>query len=61
MDEGTLEAVTFDGVELTCRVGLDVSMYLLYQPKKVRLGQVRALVDFLREELEEKQAQAWKE
>ena len=61
LEEGALEEVTFDGVDLTCRVGPEVSVYLLYQPKKVRLGQVRALVDFLREELEEKQTQAWKE
>ena len=54
LEEGALETIDFDGMRLTCTSGPEVSVYLLYPPKKVRLGQVRALVDFLREELEER-------
>lgn len=45
--DGRLEVVTLEDAELSCIQGPEASLYLLYDPKRARLGRVRALVDFL--------------
>lgn len=51
--DGRLEVVTLDDAALSCVNGPESSVYLLYDPKRARLGRVRALVDFLVEALGE--------
>jgi DNA-binding transcriptional LysR family regulator len=53
LNDGTLEAVTLDDARLMVTSGPEMSVFLLYSSKKARLGQVRALVDFLVEALGE--------
>jgi DNA-binding transcriptional LysR family regulator len=50
---GTLEEVTLDDARLVASTGAEMSLYMLYDPRKARLGKVRALVDFLTAELAE--------
>lgn len=49
--EGALEEVKVEGGEFLKLPGPETSVYLLYDPRKARLGKVRAIVDFLVEEL----------
>ena len=49
--EGALEEVKVEGGEFMKLPGPETSVYLLYDPRKARLGKVRAIVDFLVEEL----------
>lgn len=51
--EGTLEEVTLEDARLVSSAGPEVSLFLLYDPRKARLGKVRAMVDFLMGELGE--------
>ena len=48
---GRLVEVRVDGGEFMKLPGPETSVYLLYDPRKARLGKVRALVDFLADEL----------
>ena len=50
---GQLEEIELQDTRLVISTGQEIGMYLLYQPTKVRLGKVRALVDFLTKELME--------
>lgn len=51
---GTLEEVTVEEGPFSITSGAEMSIFLLYDPMKARLGKVRALVDFLVDELGEK-------
>lgn len=51
---GTLEEVTVAEGPFSITPGAEMSIFLLYDPMKARLGKVRALVDFLVDELGEK-------
>ena len=51
--EGTLEEVTLQDARLVVSTGAEMSLFLLYHPKKARLGKVRAMVDFLMDALGE--------
>ena len=51
--DGTLQEVTLDDGRLVSTTGPERSLFLLYHPKKARLGKVRAMVDFLLEALGE--------
>ena len=51
LERGALEEVLVEDGRFTISPGLEMSMYLLYEPRKARLGKVRALVDFLIEAL----------
>lgn len=53
IEAGTLEEVTLEDARLVASTGSEMSLYLLYDPRKARLGKVRALVDFLTAELAE--------
>ena len=53
LEAGTLEEVTLDDARLGARTAAEVSLFMLYDPRKARLGKVRALVDFLTAELAE--------
>lgn len=55
--DGSLEEVTVEGGEFMKLPGPETSVYLLYDPRKVRLGKVRALVDFLVAELTDDQSE----
>ena len=48
---GQLEEITLDNSEVIFSTGPEMSMYLLYDPSKARLGKMNAMVDFLRAEL----------
>ena len=50
---GRLEEITLEDAELSCLPGAEASLYLLYDARRARLGQVRALIDHLVEELAE--------
>ena len=50
---GALEVVDVEDAELSCVRGPEADMFLLYDPRRARLGRVRALVDFLLENLGE--------
>ncbi len=49
--EGTLEQVTVEDARFVASTGSQMSILLLYHPKKARLGKVRAMVDFLMDAL----------
>jgi DNA-binding transcriptional LysR family regulator len=51
IEDGRLENITLEDSSLTIGAGEDLDMYMLYHPKKTRLGKVRVLVDFLLEAL----------
>ncbi len=51
--DGTLEEVVLDDARLVSTTGPERSLFLLYHPKKARLGRVRAMVDFMMEALGE--------
>jgi DNA-binding transcriptional LysR family regulator len=51
LSEGKLEEVSLEDGRVAVGTGPEMSLYLLYDPQKARLGKVRALVDFLVEEL----------
>lgn len=51
--DGTLEEIGLDDARLVSTTGPEPSLFLLYHPKKARLGKVRAMVDFLLEALGE--------
>jgi len=53
LEAGTLEEVTLDDARLVASTGAEMSLYMLYDARKARLGKVRALVDFLTAELAE--------
>lgn len=53
LDSGELVEVTLGDARLVASNGPEMSLYMLYDPKKARLGKVRALVDFLSAELAE--------
>lgn len=50
---GALEQVTLEDARPVTSTGPEMSLFLLYEPRKARLGKVRAMVDFLREALGE--------
>lgn len=56
LDAGTLEEVTLDDAQLVTSSCAEMSLFMLYDPKKARLGKVRALVDYLASELSENQS-----
>jgi DNA-binding transcriptional LysR family regulator len=45
--DGTLEELQLDDARLVSTTGPERSLFLLYHPKKARLGKVRAMVDFM--------------
>ncbi len=49
--EGSLEQIELDDARLVASTGAEMSLFLLYDPAKARLGKVRAMVDFLMEAL----------
>ena len=49
--EGSLEEISLEDARLVPSTGPEMSLFLLYDPAKARLGKVRALVDFLVEAL----------
>lgn len=51
--DGTLVEVTLDDARLVVSTGPEMSLFLLYDPQKARLGKVRTMVDFLEEALGE--------
>jgi len=51
--DGTLEEIHLEDCRLVSRTGPERSIFLLYPPKKARLGKVRAMVDFLMEAIGE--------
>ncbi|MCO4762262.1 MAG: hypothetical protein KC502_12200 [Myxococcales bacterium] len=53
LGEGTLEEITLDDARLVASTGPEMSLFMLFHPKKARLGKVRAMVDFLRGALAE--------
>ena len=50
---GRLEEISLEDAELSCLPGAEASLHLLYDARRARLGQVRALIDHLVEELAE--------
>lgn len=50
---GSLEEVVLEDASLVPLTGPELSMFLLYHPKKARLGRVHAMVKFLTAELSE--------
>jgi len=48
---GTLEEITVQDARFVASTGPEMSLMLLYEPKKARLGKIRAMVDFLLAEL----------
>lgn len=53
LEAGTLKEVVLEDARLVASRGAEMSLYMLYDPRKARLGKVRALVDFLTAELAE--------
>lgn len=51
--EGALEEIVLEDTRLVASPGPEMSLFLLYDPRRARLGKVRALVDFLVEALGE--------
>lgn len=51
--DGALEEVALSDARLVSTTGPERSLFLLYHPKKARLGRVRAMVDFMLEALGE--------
>lgn len=51
--QGSLEEIHLEDARLVSTTGPEQSVYLLYHPKKARLGKVRAVVDFMMEALAE--------
>lgn len=49
--EGSLEEISLKDARLIASTGPEMSLFLLYDPAKARLGKVRAMVDFLIEAL----------
>ncbi|MEL6346255.1 MAG: LysR family transcriptional regulator [Myxococcota bacterium] len=47
LQDGSLEEITLKDARLVVTRGPQMSLYLLYHPRKARLGKVRAAVDFL--------------
>ena len=50
---GALQEFTLEDARVVHKPGPELSIYLLYHPQKTRLGQVRAMVDFITEALSE--------
>ena len=50
---GTLEEVALEDARMVAKTGAEMSVLALYHPEKARLGKVRAMVDFLVEDLGE--------
>ena len=53
LEAGTLKEVVLEDARLVASREAEMSIYMLYDPRKARLGKVRALVDFLTAELAE--------
>ena len=53
LEAGTLEEVILEDARWVTRRGPQMSLYLLYHPRKARLGKVRAAVEFLTSSLQE--------
>jgi DNA-binding transcriptional LysR family regulator len=53
LDDGTLAEVILEDARMVVTSGPEMSLFLLYHPKKARLGKVRAMVDFMTEALGE--------
>lgn len=51
LSDGSLEEVVVSDGEFIVSTGPDMSIYMLYDSRKARLGKVRAMVDFLMTEL----------
>ena len=51
--ENSLQEITLDDARIDFSTGPEMSVYLLYDPVKAKLGKIRATVDFLREALSE--------
>lgn len=53
IEAGIMEEVTLDDAHLVTSTGVELSLFLLYDSRRARLGKVRALADFLMAELAE--------
>lgn len=53
IDNGTLVEIVLEDARLVATNGPQMSVFLLYSPRKARLGKVRAMVDFLTDALGE--------
>ncbi len=53
LTEKSLEEITLEDARLDFSTGPEMSVYLLYDPNKARLGKIRTTVDFLRNALSE--------
>ena len=49
--DGSLEEIILEDANMVKSTGPEMSMYMLYDPKRIRLGKVRVMVDFLNEAL----------